>query len=265
MVTETCLPEKSLQDILKEYYYINIQNDSILKHIPIIDDCCYDFVFFKEMNGSFFHGSKTELIPLNNPVFTIHGLKPPYKIAVGNRFTFFAIKVQPWFNSYFFSFATTRGVVDLAHFDASLLDLHENLFKEQSLGNRFAYADQYMMNKHIKLTPTMEVVKALCVYIYDKRGVLTVNDLSTVFNKSRQYLNKVFKKEVMYGLKKFIITVRILALVKYKVKNVNISLTQLSYEYGYFDQSHFIHDFKNVCGVTPRYFFNNIPGFILRH
>ena len=111
----------------------------------------------------------------------------------------------------------------------------------------------------------MEFVKALCLYIYDKEGVLTVNDLSAVFNKSRQYLNKVFKQEVMYGLKKFIITVRILALVKYKVKNTDISLTQLSYAYGYFDQSHFIRDFKNVCGVTPRHFFNNIPEFMLRH
>lgn len=29
------------------------------------------------------------------------------------------------------------------------------------------------------------------------------------------------------------------------------SLTQLAQELGYFDQSHFIHDFRAVCGVTP--------------
>lgn len=265
MITETRHPEKSLQAAVKEYYYINIQNDSAIKHIPIIDDCCYDFVFFKETDGGFLHGSKTEFIPLNNQVFTIHGLKPPYKISFENTLTFFAIKVQPWANAYFFSFVKTRGVVDLVNFNSSLLNLHENLFKEKSLASRYSIADQYMLHKCSGLTPTMEVAKALCLYIYDKQGVLTVNDLSAVFNKSRQYLNKVFKKEVMYGLKKFIITVRILTLVKHKVKNTDISLTQLSYEYGYFDQSHFIHDFKNVCGVTPRHFFNNIPEFILRH
>ncbi len=155
--------------------------------------------------------------------------------------------------------------MDLANVDSSLLDLHEDLFKEQPLASRYSIADLYMLNKCIRLTPTMEVVKSLCVYIYDKQGILTVNDLSAVFNKSRQYLNKVFKKEVMYSLKKFIITVRILALVKHKVKNTELSLTQLSYEFGYFDQSHFIRDFKNVCGVTPRHYFNNIPEFVLRH
>jgi hypothetical protein len=56
-------------------------------------------VFFKEMDADFFYGSKAEFIPLNNQVFTIHGLKPPYKITTKNTLTFFAIKVQPWANS----------------------------------------------------------------------------------------------------------------------------------------------------------------------
>ena len=29
------------------------------------------------------------------------------------------------------------------------------------------------------------------------------------------------------------------------------SLTRLAQELGYFDQAHFIHDFKAVCGVSP--------------
>lgn len=31
----------------------------------------------------------------------------------------------------------------------------------------------------------------------------------------------------------------------------SLSLTRLAQELGYFDQAHFIHDFKTVCGVTP--------------
>ncbi|RAU82857.1 helix-turn-helix domain-containing protein [Pontibacter arcticus] len=265
MIIETRHPEKSLQSVLKEYYFIHIQSNSVIKHIPIIDDCCYDFVFFKEMDGSFSYSSKNDFIPLSNKVFTIHNLKPPYKITIQHTLTFIAIKVQPWANAYFFSAVKASGVVDLVNYDASLLDLHDKLFNEQPLANRYSTVDQYMKNKCISLTPSMEVVKAVCMHIYDQQGILTVSDLSTVFNKSRQYLNKVFKKEVMYSLKKFIITVRILALVKYKMKNASISLTQLSYTYGYFDQSHFIRDFKKVCGVTPRHFFNNVPEFMLRH
>ena len=121
-----------------------------------------------------------------------------------------------------------------------------------------------MTDKMVELTPSMELVRELCNYIYEKQGKVTVNQLSEDFNKSRQYLGKVFKKEVMYPLKKFIITVRILDLVRFRAKNPDVSLTQLSYDYGYFDQAHFINDFKKVCGVKPLQFFNNLPEFLLR-
>ena len=36
----------------------------------------------------------------------------------------------------------------------------------------------------------------------------------------------------------------------------NKSLAQIAYEYGYYDQSHFIHDFKNFSGCNPGAYFN---------
>jgi AraC-like DNA-binding protein len=32
-------------------------------------------------------------------------------------------------------------------------------------------------------------------------------------------------------------------------------MTELSCDSGYFDQSHFINDFKSLCGMTPGQFF----------
>jgi AraC-like DNA-binding protein len=30
---------------------------------------------------------------------------------------------------------------------------------------------------------------------------------------------------------------------------------------GYFDQPHFIHDFKEICGVSPKLFLKNMSAF----
>ena len=35
----------------------------------------------------------------------------------------------------------------------------------------------------------------------------------------------------------------------------NKSLTQIAYEYGYYDQSHFIHDFQKFSGYNPKEYF----------
>jgi AraC-like DNA-binding protein len=126
-------------------------------------------------------------------------------------------------------------------------------------------ADELMLQKNIDLTNSMLFVKSIVQFIEEKKGILTVNELSEHFNKSRQYLNRIFKKEVLYSLKYFITAIRILSLVKYKSKHNDVALTAICYDYGYFDQPHFIADFKKVCGVTPTRFFNNLPEFMLRH
>lgn len=33
-------------------------------------------------------------------------------------------------------------------------------------------------------------------------------------------------------------------------------MNQLEFDNGYYDQAHFIHDFKNLTDLTPRTFFN---------
>ncbi|MEC7772627.1 MAG: helix-turn-helix transcriptional regulator [Bacteroidota bacterium] len=258
-------PKKPLDILFRECYYIHIGEGNQQRPIPVIDDCCYDLVFFKEASGTFYYGSEVQEVPINSKVFTIHQARPPYKVKAKDSLTFFTIKLQPWANAYFFSSLLGSGVVDINGLNNQWGGFYQQVFELDNTDDQFALAERFMEEMQFSLTPSMELVREICEYVYKNEGKVTVNQLSEHFNRSRQYLGKVFKKEVMYPLKKFIITVRILDLVKYKSKNPDVSLTQLSYDYGYFDQPHFINDFKKVCGVKPLQFFNNLPEFMLRH
>jgi AraC-like DNA-binding protein len=44
-------------------------------------------------------------------------------------------------------------------------------------------------------------------------------------------------------------------IIQMKKKFSNVNLYQLAFESGYFDQAHFVHDFKNLTGTTPSDFF----------
>ncbi|WP_235856479.1 helix-turn-helix transcriptional regulator [Flagellimonas oceanensis] len=265
MVISLHNPEKPLDILFKECYYIHLDHEGGTGRIPVIDDCCYDLVFFKEAAGIFYYGENPKKVAIKNKVFTIHNVTPPYRIEGAGALTFFTIKLQPWVNAHFFSSLQNEGVVDISKFDSQLLPFYQQVFAIDEVSGKFSLADDFMNKNLFELTPSMEFVKEICGCVYESQGKITVNQLSEHFNRSRQYLGKVFKKEVMYSLKKFIITVRILDLVKHKAKNPDISLTHLSYDYGYFDQPHFINDFKKVCGVNPLQFFNNLPEFLLRH
>ena len=265
MEVQTHIPVEPLNSLFKECYYIHIEGEKGTGQIPVIDDCCYDLVFFKEASGLFYYGTDQREVPIESKVFTVHDVTPPYRIEAKGSLTFFTIKLQPWVNAHFFSSLRKSGVVPMEETDSELLLLHQNIFDVDGMSTRFSLAEEFMENRLMELSPSMNMVREICQYIHKTQGKISVNEVSGHFKKSRQYLGKVFKKEVMYSLKKFIVTVRILDLVKYKSNNPEITLTELSHAYGYFDQAHFINDFKKVCGVRPLEFFKNLPQFMVRH
>lgn len=259
------LPAENLQNYFLEYYYISLNSGDTVKSIPIIDDCSYDFVFHKEANAILSFGRPSKKIKSDCRIFTVHDLVPPYKISFKGDLNFFTIKLQPWQNGSFFSNLQKNGIIDVSQIISPDMRFYDEIFEMPEPKDRFALADKLLQTISVEESDVKSLVQSMCQTIQARQGKISVNEISEQYQKSRQYLNKVFKKHVLYGLKKYITTVRILSVVKHKSRQPDLSLTELAYQYGYFDQAHFINDFKNVCGVNPRYFFSNLPEFMLRH
>lgn len=258
-------PHLDLRDIIREYYLIDLETDNGQKEIPIVDDCCHDIVVFKERKAKLQYGLKGKITDINSKIFTILGLESPYKLRVENSLTFFTIKFQPWMNRFFFGKLNQTGIVSLETNFTELEAIYEQLYAAEKFQDLVELANQYFVKQNIEWTSKMLLVKSVCEYVNENQGLVKVKGISQAFDKSRQYINKIFRQEAMCSLRTFITSVRIMALIKQKAKSEDLSLTQLTYNFGYFDQAHFIKDFKKVCGVTPSSYFENLPEFILRH
>lgn len=88
---------------------------------------------------------------------------------------------------------------------------------------------------------------------------IEINFLSKKYNVSRQYLNKLFKLHLCKSPSEFKKVQRFRnALKNYsKSKETNQSLTDLTYESLYYDQSHLIKDFDYFSKMSPSIFFKN--------
>lgn len=75
-------------------------------------------------------------------------------------------------------------------------------------------------------------------------------ELSTICGFSTRHLNRMFHDTIGTSIKSYERLVKINKALEI-IQNTTISLTEIAYQCGYYDQSHFIHDFKRVCGVTP--------------
>ena len=91
--------------------------------------------------------------------------------------------------------------------------------------------------------------------IKTKRGDVNINELLKFFHTSRDPFEKRFRRVTGTSPKQFSQIVRLRSLISsYSPEK---KLTDLAAAYGYFDQAHFIKDFKSFTGLAPRQFFNS--------
>ncbi len=91
-------------------------------------------------------------------------------------------------------------------------------------------------------------------FILSKNGNVKIDDLATFACLSRRQFRRVFTKTIGIGPKKFSKIIRIENALKDLLSLESFSVSDLAYQYGYYDQSHFTKDFTQVVGLSPMYY-----------
>lgn len=90
-------------------------------------------------------------------------------------------------------------------------------------------------------------------------GLLTIDALAAHEGYSPRHLHRVLCDYLGMSPKHFARLLRINAAVH--ILDSGLPLTYLAQESGFYDQSHFIHDFKEVCGITPSAYRGRMSDF----
>ncbi|PWM39183.1 MAG: AraC family transcriptional regulator [Clostridiales bacterium] len=127
--------------------------------------------------------------------------------------------------------------------------LFEALESSRDLSGLIARMDEILLSqREIGLpAPLREAMAALQC----SGGMLPVRQLGALGHYSERHLGRLFRQHIGMGAKEFSRLIRINLLLK-RLEGPNVfSLTELAQEFGFYDQAHFINDFKSVCGVPP--------------
>jgi AraC-like DNA-binding protein len=102
--------------------------------------------------------------------------------------------------------------------------------------------------------PKDDLVQAALALIHNSRGNIRMKGLSEQLYASQSSLEKRFRQVIGASPKKFASIVRFKHLIEQYGSHP--SLSALGHEAGFYDQSHFIKEFKYFTGETPETFFN---------
>lgn len=101
-------------------------------------------------------------------------------------------------------------------------------------------------------------IQAAIQYIIQVKGITDVDQVASRFCRSTRQFERTFKEYAGFSPKLFTRITRFHAALDHYGR-LNKSLTQIAHECGYYDQSHFIHDFKEFSGYSPRQYFSGQP------
>ncbi len=133
-------------------------------------------------------------------------------------------------------------------------ELEEKIMLASDNAARVELLSAYLEKKLLKIRSKHDVIPLAVTQIIHSRKLYTVGGLAYDFNLSTRQFDRKFKEYAGFSPKTFLRLVRLSDAVKQH--NSNKSLTQIAYECGYYDQSHFIRDVKAFTGYHPGFYFS---------
>lgn len=138
-----------------------------------------------------------------------------------------------------------------------LAEIEEQLAKAKSNSQRFSIVERFMLSE-LKEPRSDQLILDAVQNIKFANGDIRIKDLVTDLSISQDHFEKRFRQAVGTSPKQFARIVRLRSLIgKYSQAE---KLTDAAFIAGYFDQAHFIRDFKSFTGQTPKDFFKS-PSF----
>jgi AraC-like DNA-binding protein len=161
----------------------------------------------------------------------------------------------------------TDKVVDLHAVLPSIFDdMEYQLQKSRDFTDKIELLQSYFLDLIQSHTSPQTIVDQAIAMILDTQGVVSVSELMKRLNVSERTIERMFREYIGLSPKFYSRIIRFSSI--FRLKNEGIaSWTNLVYETGYFDQSHFIGNFKEFTGEDPSaYLFNNktMANFFLK-
>jgi len=159
-------------------------------------------------------------------------------------------------------FLPPHPLTEIAKASASLPDIYgkeikrieDALYECKTFQQRIQIIEPFLIQQ--LNAPLVRIQKAVQL-IENQKGNISVSNLSNYLNLSTRQLRNIFRESVGLSPKQFIRMMRFKNTLS-SPPSSHENMAQYANRMGYYDESHFIYEFKTLAGMTPRKYFQNL-------
>ena len=249
-------PIKILSKYIKNYFIVEIDNPIDFLPNERVHPCGYATMVFHYGSPSKFQ--KKNSSKYIEPNLVICGQQTNYyDLSLSGNTGMILIVFRPHGVKSFFNFPITEllnenlSLQDLINNEA--VELEDKLLNSPNNKQRIAHLENFLTGRLI-YNNGFERVEHAIKMIENSKGQIQAQNIAYEVCLGIKQFERTFSKYVGINPKKFASIVRFQNVIQMNSKDKR-SLSQIAVDNGYYDQSHFIHDFKSLTGLTPKVFF----------
>ncbi len=251
---QTFQPHPDLKSLVKCYWTLEVPPSDSPQRQRIIPDGCLEMAFI--LGDDIRRYTTGEEFILQPRAMVLGQTIDPFYIEPTGYVNTFAIRFYP----YGFANFVTIPVRDLANKETPLevlfgekpaKQLEQKIILAESTSARIAIAEEFLMEKFISEASIDGIVKSTVDMLLSTGGSTSIHAILKEDLPKRRKLERQFLKRIGISPKQLGRVVRLQTALKLLLNRKTESLTEIAYESEYYDQAHFIKDFREFTGTTP--------------
>lgn len=220
-----------------------------------IADGCVEMVFH-------YQSAFDELVtagPAHNWQSGMHFQSSQYRrFETKQSFGIFGAYIYPFAVPYFFKVTSEKTSNEMLALDTFLgndgKELEEKIMLAPCNYTRAEILARYLEKRLLNARIKDDAIATSIKHVIHSGEINTVEQLAYRFNLSTRQFDRKFKEYAGFSPKMYMRLVRLSNAIKQQAGSKPLS--QIAYECGYYDQSHFIHDIKVFTGYHPGFYFS---------
>jgi AraC-like DNA-binding protein len=256
MIVRYYTPSPSLRFLINSYVYYNLNTYDRLYFVP----CGYPYLSINFGNGYCVYNEKHNGECIKSHYF-IGNAKTSYSLVPKGKFNGLIIRFKPAALSQLLKLSLNE-ITDSAVSVYDLKDKEYRSFTEKITGLNNVLSciqaiEEFFLEKSSRSDIQLLDIDHATEYVQENMGNITVCDIADKLNISIRSLERKFMQYTGLTPKQFAKIVRLNSILNRINSGDPCKSIDIAYQFGYFDQTHFIKDFKSFTGEIPSAF---IPG-----
>lgn len=250
-------PVNELSDFIKCFWTLEEEAEPNPEPQRVVPDGCMELIFhYGDLYRQYFENGTSIIQPR---CFVFGQISSYIEIAPTGKTGIIAARFLPEGLQSFIDIPVSEldnKAVELATvFGDYATTLERDVSNATNNESRKSIIEQFLVNRLTDPKNVDSITKSCVQAIIDSGGQVGVMELANKHQVNRRNIERKFVAQVGMSPKQLARVVRLQSAIRMLDQKQFPNLTSLAYENGYFDQAHFIKDFKEFTGISPKSFY----------